>query len=270
MSRRKLIAIDLDGTLLNDEGRVSKVTEEVIAEVRKAGHKVVIATGRHTASALPIAEQLGLTDSIVTFNGALVMNLENKQVELAYSYFQNDVIKLTELVKEWGYGYITSTKNHHYIEPQFRSLLNLYSGRGAQVEEVVGDEEIGLPILKTSIVGNERKLNEIEPFVQQTIPHLRVVRSGEQSIDVMNSKASKGAALQWLANHYQVKREDTISFGNYFNDLSMLDFAGTGVAVANAPYQVQQKADLVTDSNEKDGVANFLEKHLLGSLYSHA
>ena len=96
------------------------------------------------------------------------------------------------------------------------------------------------------------------------------MRSGEQSIDVMNRKASKGAALQWLANHYQVKRADTISFGNYFNDLSMLDFAGTGVAVANAPYQVQQKADLVTDSNEKDGVANFLEKHLLGSLYSHA
>src|SRR5699024_3930172 len=191
MNTRKLIAIDLDGTLLNDEGRVSKVTAEVITEVRKAGHKVDIATGRHTASALPIAKQLGLTDSMVSFNGALVTNLENRQEELAYSYIQNDVTKLTELVKEWGYGYITSTKNHHYIEPQFRSLLNFYAGRGAQVEEVVGDEEIGLPILKTSIVGNERKLNEIEPFVQQTMHHISIVRNGEQSIDVMNSKASK-------------------------------------------------------------------------------
>lgn len=270
MSRRKLIAIDLDGTLLNDEGRVSKVTAEVITEVRKAGHKVVIATGRHTVAALPIAEQLGLTDAMVSFNGAHVMNLENKQEELAYSYIQNDVTKLTDLVKEWGYGYITSTKNHHYIEPQFKSLINFYADRGTQVEEVVSNEEIRLLILKTSIVGDEEKLNEIEPFVQQTIPHLSVVRSGEQSIDVMNRKANKGAALHWLANHYQVKREDTISFGNYYNDLSMLAFAGTSVAVANAPYQVQQKADLVTDSNEKDGVANFLEKHLLGSVYSHA
>jgi|SRR5699024_2450387 len=270
MSTRKLIAIDLDGTLLNNEGRVSKVTAEVITEVRKAGHKVVIATGRHTASALPIAEQLGLTDSMVSFNGALVMNLENRQVELAHSYIQNDVIKLTELVKEWGYEYITSTKNSHYIEPQFRSLFNLYAGRGAQVEEVISNEKIGLPILKTSIVGDEEKLNEIERFVQPTIPHLCVVRSGEQSIDVMNRKASKGAALQWIANHYQVKQEDTISFGNYYNDLSMLTFAGTGVAVANAPYQVQQKADIVTDSNEKNGVAHFLEEYLLGSIYSHA
>lgn len=270
MSTRKLIAIDLDGTLLNDEGCISEVTAEVITEVRKAGHKVVIATGRHTASALPIAEQLGLTDSMVSFNGALVMNLENSQVELAYSYIQNDVTKLTDLVKDWGYGYITSTKNHHYIESQFKSLLNFYAGSGAQVEEIVSNEEIGLPILKTSIVGNEGKLNEIEPFVQQTIPHLSVVRSGEQSIDVMNRKASKGAALKWLADHYQVKQEDTIAFGNYYNDLSMLDFAGTGVAVANAPYQVQQKADVITDSNEQNGVAHFLEKHLLGSKYSHA
>lgn len=270
MTTRKLIAIDLDGTLLNDEGRVSKVTAEVITEVRKAGHKVVIATGRHTASALPIAKQLGLTDSMVSFNGALVTNLENRQEELAYSYIQNDVTKLTELVKEWGYGYITSTKNRNYIEPQFKFLRNFYAGRGAQVEEVVSNKEIGLPILKTSIVGDEEKLDEIEPFVQQTIPHLSVVRSGEQSIDVMNRKASKGAALQWIANHYQIKQEDTISIGNYYNDLSMLTFAGTGVAVANAPYQVQQKADVVTDSNEKNGVAYFLQEHVLGSKYSHA
>src|SRR5699024_1783672 len=148
--------------------------------------KVVIATGGHTASALAIAEQLGLTDSIVTFNGARVMNVENNQVELAHSYFQNDVLKLTDLVQVCEYRYITSTTNNNYIEPQFRSLLNLYSERGAQVEEIVGDEEIKFLILKTSIVGNERKLNEIEPLVQQTIPHLSVVRNGEQSIDVMN------------------------------------------------------------------------------------
>lgn len=267
MTRKKLIAIDLDGTLLNDEGRITQKTAAVLAEVRKAGHKVVIATGRHTASALPIAEQLGLMDSIISFNGALITNLQNRQVELAYAYRQEEVIELTELVKNRGYGYITSTQNCHYIEPQFKALLQYYSGCAAQVEELVPNKEIGLPILKTSIIGDEWDLNEIEPFVHEMLPQFAVVRSGEESLDVMNPSASKGAALQWLADRYQVKREDTISFGNYFNDLSMLEFAGTGVAVANAPDQVKQMADLITDSNEDNGVANFLEKHLLRKVY---
>lgn len=270
MTGRKLIAIDLDGTLLKDEGRVSAATAAVIAEVQKEGHKVVIATGRHTASALPIAEELGLTDAIITFNGALIMDRGKNQVKIAYAYQEDQVKNITDLVKELGLAYIISTQKDHYIEPQFSSLIKQYSAYGAQVKELVCSKGIGLPILKTAIIGPESHLNQLEPQIQQKLPYLSVVRSGEESLDIMNRKASKGAALKWLANYYKVKREDIISFGNYYNDISMLEYAGIGVAVANAPDYVRRKSDLVTDSNEKDGVARFLESYLLASVYSQS
>lgn len=270
MNTMKLIAIDLDGTLLNNEGRVSDLTAEVITEVRNMGHKVVIATGRHTNSALPIAEQLGLTDAIVCFNGGLVMNLANDQVELSHSYVQNDINILTKLIRMWGYSFITSTQHSYQIESQYGHLVDHFKEIGAQLEVVNSFKDIEEPILKTMIVGEERELDEIERFIQPTVPHLQVVRSGEESIDVMNRKASKGAALQWLADYYQVKKEDTISIGNYYNDISMLTYAGTGVAVDNAPDQVKQQADIVTHSNEEYGVARFLEEHLLRKVYARA
>jgi len=270
LSTKKLIAIDLDGTLLNNKGRVSEVTSEVITEIRDQGHKVVIATGRHTNSALPIAEQLQLTDAVVCFNGALVMDLEKNQAGLAHSYVQSDIKNLIELVREWGYGYITSTQHSYHIEPQFRHLMNFFTGIDTQAVETNSLGKIAQPILKTSIVGSEEEINQIERYVQPAIPHLSAVRSGEESIDVMSRKANKGAALQWLANYYQVKQEDTISFGNYYNDISMLKYAGTGVVVDNAPDQVKQEADIITYSNEENGVAQFLEEHLLRSVYARA
>jgi Cof subfamily protein (haloacid dehalogenase superfamily) len=266
----KLIAIDLDGTLLNNEGHVSEVTAEIITEVRNMGHKVVIATGRHTNSALPIAEQLGLTDAIVCFNGALVMNLTNRQVEISHSYIQNDINILTKLIRMWGYSFITSTQHGYQIESQYGHLIDQFKENGAQLELVNSFREIADPVLKTMIVGEEQELDEIERFIQPTVPHLQVVRSSEESIDVMNSKASKGAALEWLANHYQVKREDTISIGNYYNDVSMLTYAGIGVAVDNAPDPVKQQADIIACSNEENGVARFLEEHLLRKVYARA
>ena len=266
----KLIAIDLDGTLLNNEGRVSGVTAEIITEVRNMGHKVVIATGRHTNSALPIAEQLGLTDAIVCFNGALVMDLANNQVELSHSYVENDINILSKLIRMWGYSYIVATQQGYQIESQYAHLIDHFKGVDAQVEVINSFRDIKTPILKTMIVGEAQDLDKIERFIQPTVPHLQVVRSSEESIDVMDREASKGAALQWIADYYQVKREDTISIGNYYNDISMLKYAGTGIAVDNAPDLVKQHADIITYSNEENGVARFLEEHLLRKVYARA
>lgn len=260
---RKLIAIDLDGTLLNNKGHVSDVTKEIISEVRGMGHKVVIATGRHTNSALPIAEQLGLDDAIICFNGALVMNVANKQIMASHSYVQNDLDILVKLIRMWGYHIIFATQYGYHIEMQNSHLIDRFEYISTQVRVINSFRDIKEPILKTMIVGEERELDEIEKFIQPAVPHLQVVRSGEESIDVMNVAASKGAALQSLADYYQVEREDTVSIGNYYNDLSMLTYAGIGVAVDNAPDQVKAHADVIAYSNEDNGVARFLEEHLL-------
>lgn len=267
MFTKKLIAIDLDGTLLQDDGSISQKTAKVVAEVLEAGHKIVIATGRHTSSALPIAKQLGLTDAIITFNGALIMNLKNKKEEVSYAYSPDEVSNLIAIIKTLGYPYIASTKACHFIEPDYRFLVPYYSDSPIHIGKLYTNEISNPSILKTTILGEENNLKEIEPVVKALLPNHTVVRSGETSLDVMDKKASKGEALHWLAKYYQVDREDIISFGNYHNDLSMLEFAGTGVAVANAPKEVQERADVITDSNEADGVARFLEENILNKAY---
>lgn len=259
----KLIAIDLDGTLLNNNGRISAKTADIISEVRSAGHKVVIATGRHVSTALPIVKELQLTDLLVCFNGALIMNLQTEQAKVCHTYASNDIKKLTTLVKEWGYSYLTATQHRYHIEKQYDHLIEHFLNRNATIEQVRHIEDVTCPIFKTSIVGSKEELDDVEQFIQPTVTHLHVIRSGEGAIDVIHPQASKGAALHKLAQYYNVPREHIISFGNYDNDISMLTYAGTGVVVDNAPSHVKRYANHLTTSNEEDGVARFLENHLL-------
>lgn len=259
----KLITIDLDGTLLNNEGRVSPYTAEVISEVRRAGHKIVIATGRHAATALPIAEELGLTDAIICFNGALVMNLENKEIKKAHAYMNHDVYHFTRLAKDWGYSYFTATQHRYHVEDRYGHLITDFVKNGIDVDEVQNIDEVKDPIFKMTVVGLVRELDQVERFIHPTVSGLQVIRSAETAIDVVSPEASKGNALAWLTHDYHVDWKDTIAFGNYDNDVSMLRFARTGIAMENAPDHVKEQADMVCHSNEEDGVARFLEANIL-------
>lgn len=259
----KLIAIDLDGTLLNDHGCISVKTANIISEVRSAGHKVVIVTGRHMNTTLPIIKDLQLTDLFVCFNGALIMNLQTEQAQVCHTYTSHEVEKLTTVVKEWGYSYLTASQHSYHIEKQYDHLIEHFLNQDIIIEEMHHIEDVSCPIFKTSIVGSREELDDIEQFIQPIVNHLHVIRSGEKAIDVIHPEANKGSALQMLGQYYNVSRENIISFGNYDNDISMLTYAGTGVVVDNAPPHVKRYADHLTTSNEEDGVAYFLEKHLL-------
>ncbi|MFK4998616.1 HAD-IIB family hydrolase [Bacillus sp. N9] len=118
-------------------------------------------------------------------------------------------------------------------------------------------------MFKLSVIGTEDELDRVENLIQPAVSRLHVIRSGEGAIDIVSPQASKGAALKWLADYYQVEREDTIAFGNYYNDISMLEYAGTGIAMQNAPDDVKRSADIVSYSNEEHGVAKYLEQHVL-------
>lgn len=261
--KMKLIAIDLDGTLLNNAGELSVKTIETIGKVQEAGHKVVIATGRHLYGALPIAAKLALQDGLICFNGALVYNLQKFTADYALTYTKDDIINLVSLIKTWGYDYYATTANRFIIESEYVALINELTEKGIPLKEVANLLEFNQPILKTTVAADKEKMDQIERYVPNTVPGLHVVRSSEESIDVMSSQASKGKAVQLIANRFQIKQEDIITFGNYDNDISMLKFAGVGVAMDNAPDHVKKHADIITYSNEADGVANYLTENVL-------
>lgn len=259
----KLISIDLDGTLLDNQGRVSRYTAEVISKVKRQGHKVVIATGRHVCSALPIAEQLHLTDALVCFNGALVINLKNRKPKVAHAFMNHDVYHLSKLVSDWGYSYYTATEDRYHVEAKYEHLIEDFSGRGIEPQRIRHIEDVIDPIFKMTIVGSEKEVDQVERFIYPTVSTLQVIRSGETAIDIVSPQATKGSAVAWLADHYQIARKDIIAFGNYNNDISMLQYAGIGVAMENAPSHVIDQADHVCLSNEDHGVARYLEEYVL-------
>lgn len=262
MSKNKLIAIDLDGTLLNNQGAVSKRSVEVIKEVCNEGHKVVLATGRHKKDTFPIANELALRDAVVCYNGGLITNIVSEKKSISYSYRASDIFDLARLLTKCGFEYLVATQDHYYVESQGR-LVRQLARKGIESERMNDIRQIESPIFKTSIVGEMKRLDHIERYVRYLVPNLQVVRSGEEALDVVSRQASKGSALRWLANFYGTDRKDTIAIGNYYNDLSMLKFSGLGVAMGNAPDYVKCVADEVTNSNEEDGVAQFLEKMFL-------
>lgn len=259
----KLIAIDLDGTLLNNEGNVSSRTMDIISEVQERGHKVIIATGRHTDTAVPIAEKLALPDAIICCNGALITNINAPEKTKSQPYQAQELVDLARVVQQTACEFFTVTEEAFHIDRRYERLSNYFLSRNVHVQPYEDVLQIASPIMKTSIVGEINELDQVENYIRSSVPQLGVIRSGEESIDIMHARASKGAAVKWLAEHYGIDQKNTIALGNYDNDISMLNYAYVGVAMNNAPLHVKATATVVTHSNEEDGVAQFLEEHLL-------
>ncbi|WP_157796444.1 Cof-type HAD-IIB family hydrolase [Bacillus sp. FJAT-45037] len=259
----KLIAIDLDGTLLNNEGRVSAYTQDVLNEVADHGHKIAVVTGRHFQITDKIASLFPRSEFMVCFNGAGVAEPKTRELKQLHTYDITDVAHVIETLKEWGLAYVVETEDRFIVESIYDDIMSVFRAHNVTFDEMKNIREVEKAIVKLSIRGTERELDRLTPLIAQLVPELYVIRSGEQSVDVINRAASKGKAVQWLGEHYGIPREQTIAFGNFDNDMTMLEFASIGVAMANAPIRVKKIADVITASNEEDGVASFLDEYIL-------
>ncbi|MDV2685764.1 HAD family hydrolase [Alkalihalophilus lindianensis] len=256
----KLIAIDLDGTLLNGHGKVTNYTRTVVNHLAKEGHKIVLVTGRHQVMTREIASLFPLSKFMVCFNGAAIIERATNQVVVENTYRTCDIDHVIETIKEWELSYLVETKEGFLIEGAYLGLIQQFNTLNLPFSIISELKDIEQTIIKLSIRGVEEELDRLTPLIAQLVPELYVVRSGEESVDIMNKSVSKGRAVRWIGDYYQIDSSDTITFGNYDNDCSMLKYAGIGVAMGNAPTRVKKVADVVAKSNEEDGVATFLEE----------
>lgn len=168
-------------------------------------------------------------------------------------------------MNEWSCKYVIGAESGYFLPTTLSEEKEKRAGLPVPIQLIENIAEIDEPIFKTSILGTEKELEKVERNIEAVIPELRVVRSGEDSLDVIHPKASKGSSLAWLAEYYDISQQDTIAFGNYYNDVDMLSFARVGVAMKNAPLPIKQSADYVTKRNEEDGVAFVLDQLFLQS-----
>jgi Cof subfamily protein (haloacid dehalogenase superfamily) len=261
----RLVAMDLDGTLVVGGHHIPPRCAEAIAEARRRGVHIVLATGRMHHSAVDFAEQLDLGDEpIISYNGAMVRRARSSELIL------HDPLS-AELTREILDYCIASRAHIHYYVDDVMYVLKVdhwarrYLARTGSVPVPVGDVR-RLPKqepTKILIIDDpDRAERYLEEARRLFAGRAYVTRSLPEYIEFLSLDASKGRALRAVAEHLGVPLEETLGLGDMINDQPLIEEAGIGVAMHHSPESVRQVADYVTGPGD-EGVAEAIEKFVL-------
>ena len=267
--RYKMIVLDLDGTLTNNKKEITPRTKQALMQAQAAGVHVVLASGRPTYGIVPLAEELKLKDNggyILAFNGGKIIDCTNNEVlfeqkldeQLVPILFQEAKKAGMEILTYQGEGIAATNKDDEYV--QHEAFINKMPV--TQYDNFLN--QLVYPINKCLIVGDPTPLHELEIRLAKELEgKMDVYRSADFFLECVPLGIDKARALERLISSLGISREEVIACGDGYNDLSMIRFAGLGVAMANAAKDIQSEADFVTLSNEEDGVAHVIEHFIL-------
>ncbi|GAB6100338.1 Cof-type HAD-IIB family hydrolase [Halanaerocella petrolearia] len=259
----KLVAIDMDDTLLDDQHRVSKKNREVINYLLKQGINVVLASGRPFGSLAPYAQDLGIVMPIISANGSLIKCLLTDKIY----HKLNLQSELAQDILEYGKenDYIISVYYEDQIATNYSKRAEIHREL-KEVETVTIDRdlEIDKAPIKLLLHHEEEEIARagFDQLRSEYLKELYITSAGGSSIEVMNQKATKGKALEYVVDRLNIDSESVIAIGNGHNDIPMFEVAGLSIAMDNSLSQVKEVADFVTKSNQEDGVAYALEKFI--------
>lgn len=283
----KLLALDLDGTLLNSRGKISDENKTAIRRAEELGVLVTIATGRRFRDARPVAREIGFNAPIVTHNGALLKYAENLET-VEFSLLKNEtVFEILRVGKEFGGDALVSADPHGLGTLLYDTLsdanvpLKKYIAwaktlHGADAEDsvrhvknlesVVGQTEV----VHVSFSGSCAPMYEMQRILEDELDNsvniLATIypRLDFTLLDILPPDASKGFGVEKLALLNGLSHENVMVCGDNFNDLEMLEFAGTPVVMGNAAPELQEREDFyTTSSNDENGVAEAIERFIL-------
>jgi len=283
----QLIASDMDGTFLNDEMVISPGNANAVKHAQAKGIPFVVSTGRSKEEILPLLKAAGITCPMITLNGALVFDQDEKLISSA-ALTDALAAKLILFLHKKGLYFEVTTNNGVYSDNKakrienFADLLSSTSAdtpyklavtlASARMElmninyvddymELVNDPKIVICKIVAFSPEGRRVLMPIkdELAVNQ---NLVITSSGPGNIEINHVNAQKGIAVSRFADSLNILMDNVMAFGDNNNDVSMLKLAGYSYAVANATNEVKQTARYLTDSNDEDGVGKAIEKML--------
>ena len=250
----RMIVLDLDGTLTNEKKEVTPHTFRALMKAQESGVKVVLASGRPTYGIVPLATQLRLKE----FGGYILAY--NGELDPAVVPLLHDEAKAAgmEILTYQGEGIAATKKANKYV------LHEAFINKMPVEEYTDFKNQIEFPINKCLIVGDPKPLHQLElRLASQMEGKLSVYRSAGFFLECVPPGIEKAHSLAKLIATLGIAREEVIACGDGYNDKGMIEFAGLGVAMANASTEVQDAADYITYSNEEDGVAHVVEKFIL-------
>jgi Cof subfamily protein (haloacid dehalogenase superfamily) len=266
VNRPKLLALDLDGTLVEP---LRPVRPRVVASVRAAqaaGVRVTLVTGRMVVGAEPFVRLLSIEGPIICYQGAVIADAVTGRFEREISLPNAIALRIYEAAKPRGYTVLFYRDDRFYVE-QRNAYTDLY-GR------ISGSEPIVVPSLPAAFAGHDStKVNIVtEPDKTPGVLTLMkevcgddayVTRSNPEFVEMLSPKVDKGIALALVASELGIAIEDVLAIGDSYNDLPLLRAAGFGVAMGSGPPELKAEADAVVGDVEHDGVAEAIERFVL-------
>lgn len=260
----RLIAVDLDYTLLNSNFEISPRNRSAIAKAVDGGAIVTLATGRMYASTLPYARTLRLETPLITYNGAYVrvagsdavlrhIPVEMEHAVAAIRLAASEGVHCSVYVDDVLYASRNGWESQMYTEQC--AVQGVYR---PDLEELLS--ELGKPPTKVLFICEEQRTPSIQALLEEAmVGRAHVTRSSPHYVELVNKEVSKASALEHLCRLLGVLPEETMAIGDGYNDMEMLRYAGVGVAMGNSPDPVKSIADIVVPSSDEDGVAAALE-----------
>ena len=266
----RVLALDLDGTLTNSEKIITPRTKQALLEAADAGTTVVLASGRPTVGIWPLARELELEKRggcILSYNGGKIIDCKTGQTLVQHAFPPEVIPTVCTFARYWNVvaltydanGIVTEQPDNPYVQEEAR--INKIPVR--KVDDLAA--EITWPINKLLLVGDPVDMPHVEELMQQEFAgRLSIYRSAPFFIETMPLGVEKSASLSLLLKVMGLFPKDLMACGDGWNDLPMIQFAGLGVAMANAVPQVRAAADFVTKDKDHDGVGLAVEKFILG------
>lgn len=259
----KMIALDLDGTLLDPYLKISARNLKILKNAVESGTLVTLSTGRMFAAALPFAELLELDVPIITCNGAAIVCARSRKVHYERTLSPELVLSILNMASELNLEVSLYSADDIYVEnikhnARIHSEIDNASVKQAKLQEIARKMKI------IKILFSSGQLYEHTEDVYRRFEHdCTFYFSLPWFVEIVAQGVDKGDALEKLSGQFGIDRKEIIAIGDNFNDLPMIKYAGLGVAMGNAPGDLKRMADYVTRSHDDDGVAHVIEKFVL-------
>lgn len=276
----KAIVLDIDGTLLNDDKKLMKKTKEALIKAQEKGIKVILASGRPTPGMLKYVDELQMNQydgMIVSYNGAHVLDVCSQKELFSQPLSIENSKKILEHLKSFDVKPMIAKDEYMYVNNVFDGMLDLgatdglfniieYESRGGNFQLCEKEDLaafVDFPLHKILVAAQPEYLEEhweeiLAPFKQS----VSGMFSAPMYFEFTDQGIDKANALEQTLKPLGIHREHIVSFGDGHNDLSLINYAGLGIAMGNAVDELKDVADKITTSNNEDGIATALAELL--------
>jgi Cof subfamily protein (haloacid dehalogenase superfamily) len=261
----RLLAIDIDGTLLTSNRTLSQANHGAIRKASQCGIQVVLASGRPPFAIYPILEQLEMDGTIISYNGALVLEKGHEHVYLNRQMTTRDLHTAVRILREFDLYTSYYLEHEYYVEkvcPEMEWEAWVMGKQPHLVQDLLSQAPPQAHNLMVVSFNDSDRLHACYEEMRSALPHITIHNPGTFYFELNPVGSSKGVSLAHVCGLQQINPDQVAAIGNGVNDLEMLGFARVGVVVSNAPRSLLDIYDFQVRSNDEDGVAEAIERLL--------